>query len=134
NYSGGNGEISSGDGLPKNYIQVENNAKFVMNNLTIIGNTTVPSINLGGTAEDILLQERLMSRNSGGYIGVFNTQGAVEINNSQIKFTVIAVSTRAKGFTLVNEEEVKISTVLNKVIIDDSWANGVYSHGADITI
>src|SRR5690606_30307914 len=79
-----------------------NLSHFTMNNLTIIGNTTVPAVNLGGTAEEILLQERLMSRNSGGYIGVFNTQGAVEINNSQIKFTVIAVSTRAKGFTLVN--------------------------------
>ena len=38
-----------------------------INNLTIIGNTTIPEINYGGSVEDILIQERLMSMNRGTY-------------------------------------------------------------------
>ncbi|MCK9235697.1 MAG: InlB B-repeat-containing protein, partial [Acholeplasmataceae bacterium] len=105
----------------------ENNwiSNWTMNNLSIIGNTTVPSVNFGGTAEEILLQERLMSRNSGGYIGVMVSRGSSTFNNVQVKFSVIGFSNYAHG------EDLEMT--LNHVIVDDSWANSVYMQGATET-
>ncbi len=102
-----------------------NLSHFTMNNLTIIGNTTVPAVNLGGTAEEILLQERLMSRNSGGYIGVMVSNGSSTFNNVQVKFAVIGFSHYAYG--------TGVEMTLNQVIVDDSWANGLYMQGATLT-
>ncbi len=102
-----------------------NLSKFTMNNLTLIGNTTVPAINLGGTAEEILLQERLMSRNSGGYIGIMVSNGSSAFNNVQVKFAVIGFSHYAYGDG--------VQMTLNDVIVDDSWANGLYMQGATLT-
>ena len=108
-----------------------NDSQFTMNNLTIIGNTTVPSVNFGGSAEDILLQERLMSRNSGGHMGVLVMGGSSTFNNVQVKFTTLAFSTSAYGLKS-NDKPVKME--LNKVKVDDNWANGLYMQGATLTV
>ncbi len=98
---------------------------FTINNLQIIGNTTVPSVNFGGTAEEILLQERLMSRNSGGYVGVMISNGSTNFTNMQVRFTVLGFDNNAYG------EDVKMT--LDHIIVDDIWANGLYVYGGSWT-
>ncbi|XFA99085.1 InlB B-repeat-containing protein [Candidatus Izemoplasma sp. B36] len=103
-----------------------NNNNFTMNNLRIIGNTTTPSVNYAGTEEEIYNQERLMSQNSGGILGVVVRNGHASINNTVIGYTVIGVTTNAYGET-TNGDPLLVD--LDYVTIYDSWANSVYLWG-----
>ncbi|MBI9010174.1 MAG: InlB B-repeat-containing protein [Tenericutes bacterium] len=100
-----------------------NNNVFTMNNLKIIGNTTTPSVNYSGTEEEIYNQERLMSQNSGGILGVVVRNGKASLNNLVIGYTVIGVTTNAYGEN-TNHEVLTID--LDYVTIYDSWANSIY--------
>ena len=99
----------------------QNESKLTINNLTIIGNTTIPEINYGGSVEDILIQERLMSMNSGGHIGIKVRNGSSEFNNVEVKFTVI-------GFMNLGYGE-NVEMVLNEVKVSEIWANSFYMQG-----
>lgn len=103
-----------------------NNNQFSMNNLRILGNTTTPSINYGGTEEEIYNQERLMSQNSGGMGGITIRSGKADLNNLIIGYTTIGVTTNAYGENSLNEV---LTTDLDYVSIYDSWANSVYLWG-----
>ena len=100
-----------------------NNNLFSMNNLRIIGNTTTPSINYGGTEEEIFNQERLMSQNSGGMLGVVVRNGKGTLNNLVIGNTNIGVTTNAYGYNNANEV---LTIDLDYVSIYNSWANSIY--------
>lgn len=103
-----------------------NNNQFTMNNLMIIGNTTTPSVNYAGTEEEIYNQERLMSQNSGGMLGVIVRNGKASLNNLVIGYTVIGVTTNAYGEN-TNLEPMVVD--LDYVSIYDSWANSIYLYG-----
>jgi uncharacterized repeat protein (TIGR02543 family) len=100
-----------------------NNNRFTMNNLRVLGNTTTPSVNYGGTEEEIYNQERLMSQNSGGMLGVVIRNGKAELNNLIIGYTTIAVTTNAHG---ENSEQEPLLVDMDYLKIYDSWANSVY--------
>jgi uncharacterized repeat protein (TIGR02543 family) len=103
-----------------------NNNQFNVNNLTVIGNTVTPNINYSGTPDDILLQERLMSKNSGGYVGFIAFNGDINLTNIRIGYTLIGLT--ANGFGFNDLYEPMISN-LNYVQIYESWANSLYAHG-----
>ncbi len=103
-----------------------NNNVFTMNNLRILGNTTTPSINYGGTEEEIYNQERLMSQNSGGMLGVVIRNGKADLNNLIIGYTVIGVTTNAYG---ENSSAEVLTVDMEYLKIYDSWANSVYLWG-----
>ena len=103
-----------------------NNNAFTINNLRLLGNTTTPSVNYGGTQEEIVNQERLMSQNSGGILGVVVRAGKAELNNLVIGYTVIGVTTNAYGENALAEP---LTVDLSDVSIYDSWANSIYLWG-----
>jgi uncharacterized repeat protein (TIGR02543 family) len=109
-----------------------NNNVFTMNNLRVIGNTTTPSVNYAGTEEEIYNQERLMSQNSGGILGVVVRNGKADLNNLIIGYTVIGVTTNAYG---ENTSEEALIVDLDYVSIYDSWANSIYLYaGSGVSI
>ena len=103
-----------------------NNNQFTMNNLKVVGNTTTPSVNYGGTEEEIINQERLMSQNSGGMLGVVIRNGKASLNNLILGYTLIGVTTNAYGESTDHDV---LTVDLDYVTIYDSWANSIYSHG-----
>jgi len=103
-----------------------NNNQFNVNNLTVVGNTVTPSINYGGTPDDILLQENLMSRNSGGYVGFIAFNGDINLTNLRIGYTLIGVTANGFGYNALYEPMI---ANLNYVQIYESWANSLYTHG-----
>jgi uncharacterized repeat protein (TIGR02543 family) len=105
-----------------------NNNHFMMHNLTIIGNTTTPTINYGLSAEEIASQEQLMSRNSGGYNGVIVRNGRSTMHNLRIGYTLIALTNNAYGI----QDEVQAEPIymeVNDVAIYDNWANSIFVWG-----
>ncbi|MFA7560648.1 MAG: InlB B-repeat-containing protein [Candidatus Izemoplasmatales bacterium] len=100
-----------------------NNNRFTMNNLRVLGNTTTPSVNYGGTEEEIYNQERLMSQNSGGMLGVVVRNGKADMNNLIIGYTTIALTTNAYGENSLGDP---LTLDLDYLEIYDSWANSVY--------
>ncbi|MFA6800942.1 MAG: InlB B-repeat-containing protein [Acholeplasmataceae bacterium] len=103
-----------------------NDNQFSMNNLTIISNTTTPSVNYGGTATEISSEERLMSENSGGYLGVVIRSGEGNFNNMNMGSTTIAFTLNAFG---QNSELEPLYTNISYVHIYNSWANSIYLNG-----
>ncbi|MGD9910106.1 MAG: InlB B-repeat-containing protein [Candidatus Izemoplasmatales bacterium] len=103
-----------------------NNNEFTMSNLRLLGNTTTPSINYAGSEEEIANQERLMSQNSGGILGVVVRNGKADLTNMVIAYTVIGVTTNAYG---ENSSALPLTVDLSYVSIYDSWANSVYLWG-----
>ena len=102
--------------------------EFNISNLQIIGNTTIPTVNFGATASEILQQEQLMSKNSGGYVGIYSEHGTSNYTNLNIVYTVIAISHNSYGFSnqaLTN----KIVGHMDKLVVSDTWANSLYGHG-----
>jgi len=105
-----------------------NNNHFKMNNLTIIGNTTTPSINYGLSSEEISNQETLMSRNSGGYNGIIVRNGSSTFNNLRVGYTLIAFTNNANGIKNdVNNDPIYMEVNYNKVY--DNWANSFFVWG-----
>ena len=103
-----------------------NNNQFTMNNLIVKGNTSTPYVDFSGTAEEIEIQERLMSRNSGGYTGVMVASGSSNLNNLIIFNTVIAVTNNAFGY---KTDTMPTYITMDYVKVYNSWANSLYSHG-----
>lgn len=102
-----------------------NNNQFDMNNLIIKGNTSTPYIDFSGTAEEIEIQERLMSKNSGGYGGIIASSGTFGFNNLYIFNAIIAVTNNAYGY---NDEAVPTYVTLDYLKADNIWANTLYLH------
>ncbi|MFA7589404.1 MAG: InlB B-repeat-containing protein, partial [Acholeplasmataceae bacterium] len=107
-----------------------NNSEFNIKNLQILGNTTIPSVNFGGTAEEILQQEQLMSRNSGGYIGIMVSNGTANYTNLDIRFTVIGIMHDSFGYKDSAETIPMELGQINFVKINDNWANSIYTRGS----
>ena len=110
-------------GVNNNALGTTNNNYFSVNNLTVKGNTQTPYVDFSGTAEEIEIQERLMSRNSGGYIGFYMQKGEIDFTNTVIFNTVIAISNIAYGY--------KTDLTPNYMTLDylkvyNSWANSLY--------
>lgn len=109
-----------------------NDSRFTTNNLRILGNTTTPSINYGGTEEEIQNEERLMSQNSGGMLGIVIRSGKADLNNLVIGYTNIGVTTNAHGETTDLDP---LTVDMDYLMIYDSWANSIYGWGSSgITI
>ncbi|MDD4354958.1 MAG: InlB B-repeat-containing protein, partial [Candidatus Izemoplasmatales bacterium] len=102
-----------------------NNNQFHMNNLVVKGNTSIPYIDFTGTAEEIEIQERLMSKNSGGYNGVIVRSGTAELNNLFVFNTVIAVTNNAFGENTLGDPTY---ITLDYLKTDNIWANTLYLH------
>ncbi len=100
------------------------------NNLTIIGNTTTPSVNYSLSADEILFQEQLMSRNSGGMAGIMTRNGSTYLENVNIGYTGIAVFVTSYGYLL--DGATPVSTNLDYVRLYDSWANSIYYYGSPL--
>ncbi|MFA7075905.1 MAG: InlB B-repeat-containing protein [Candidatus Izemoplasmatales bacterium] len=113
-------------GVKNTALGTTNNNEFSVNNLVIKGNTSTPYIDFGGTPEEIEIQERLMSRDSGGYLGIIVANGESNLNNLIVFNTLIGVTNNAYGYktdltpTYVNADYFKIY---------NSWANSFYLHG-----
>ena len=103
-----------------------NNNQFTMNNLIVKGNTSTPYVDFSGTAEEIEIQERLMSKNSGGYTGVMVASGSSNLNNLVIFNTVIAVTNNAFGY---KTDTMPTYITMDYVKVYNSWANSLYAHG-----
>lgn len=99
-------------------------------NLTVLGNTTTPSVNYSLSAEEILFQEQLMSRNSGGLAGIMTRNGTTYLENVNVGYTGIAVFVTAYGYQL--DGITPVSTNLNHVRLYDSWANSIYDFGSPL--
>ncbi len=109
---------------------VNNDNSVYYSNLTVIGNTTTPSVNYSLSAEEILFQEQLMSRNSGGLAGIMTRNGSTYLNNVNIGYTGIAVFITPYGYQLDGTSPV--STNLDFVRLYDSWANSIYNFGSPL--
>ncbi|MDY0074644.1 MAG: hypothetical protein RBR75_02005, partial [Acholeplasmataceae bacterium] len=105
-----------------------NNNQLNVNNLILKGNTSTPYVDFDGTVEQIELQERLMSKNSGGYIGFFVEHGRTDFNNMVIMNTVIAVTHNSYGLNTLNEPTY---AYYDHVKVYNSWANSLYTHGGN---
>lgn len=105
-----------------------NNSTFDISNLQIIGNTTVPGMNTGQTAEEILQEEQLMSKNSGGYVGIRVDEGKATYTNLNIGYTVIAITTNSFRY---EQDDVEVFSIaeIEYVNLYESWANSIYSNG-----
>ncbi len=89
------------------------------NNLTILGNTQTPSVNFSTDQSQIEASIELMSRNSGGYVGIGSYYGTqVNLDNVVIGATTIAVTSAYHSIATINN-----ATIYN------SWANSIYGHG-----
>jgi len=109
-------------------VLINNDNAVYYSNLTILGNTTTPSVNYSLSAEEILYQEQLMSINSGGLAGVMTRNGSTYLENVNIGYTTIACFLTAYGYKL--DGVTSISTNTNYVRIYDSWANSFYDYGS----
>lgn len=98
---------------------IESNSTLNLNDLSLVGNTTVPSLNSSSEAE---LQSSLdiMNRNSGGYLGTFLGFGAdLVVDNSVINNTTIAVK-------LGNGDcDVKLDYFYSEA----NWSNAIFNQG-----
>ncbi|TVP94276.1 MAG: hypothetical protein EA374_07610 [Acholeplasmatales bacterium] len=106
-----------------------NDNHLEVNNLTLLGNTTTPAINYGLSAEEIANQERLMSRNSGGYNGLMVRNGSSTFNNLRVGYMLIPFFNVAHGAQDINQT-LPVMMTLDAVRVYESWANSVYMHGA----
>jgi len=103
-----------------------NDSSFTMNNLIVKGNTSTPYVDFSGTPEDIEIQERLMSKNSGGYTGIMISAGSAYLDNLVVLNTVIAIYNTTYGYktnldpTLITVDYVKTY---------NNWANTIYLNG-----
>ena len=104
-----------------------NNNHVAFNNLSIVGNTATPSINYSQSAEEILLAEALMSRNSGGYVGITIRNGNSEIYNTNIGLCTIGLTTNAYGMT--SEGDI-VNTYINYSLFYNEWANSIFGWAA----
>ncbi len=100
-----------------------NNNHVAFNNLTLVGNTSTPAINYSQSAEEILLAEQLMSRNSGGYVGITVRAGNSHIFNSNIGLMTIGVTTNAYGLTT---EGAIVTTHIDHSTFYNEWANSIF--------
>ena len=100
-----------------------NNNNVAFNNLTLVGNTSTPSINYSQSAEEILLAEQLMSRNSGGYVGITIRNGNSHIYNSNIGLMTIGVTTNAYGYTTGGDI---VTTHIDHSTFYNEWANSIF--------
>ena len=100
-----------------------NNNHVAFNNLTLVGNTSTPAINYSQSAEEILLAEQLMSRNSGGYVGITVRNGNSHIFNSNIGLMTIGVTTNAYGYTTGGEI---VTTHIDHSTFYNEWANSIF--------
>lgn len=107
-----------------------NNNTVRYNNLTVLGNTTTPSVNYSLSADEILFQEQLMSRNSGGMAGIMTRNGSTYLDNVNIGYTGIAVFVTSYGYLL--DGATPVSTNLDYVRVYDSWANSIYDYGSPL--
>jgi uncharacterized repeat protein (TIGR02543 family) len=105
-----------------------NNNQFHVNNLIVKSNTSTPYVDFDGTAEQIEIQERMMSRNSGGYVGFFVEHGMANYTNLVIFNAVIAITNNAYG---INSSNVPTYATLDHVYVYNSWANSIYTHGGN---
>jgi uncharacterized repeat protein (TIGR02543 family) len=107
---------------------INNDNKVNYRNLTVLGNTTTPSINYSLSADEILFQEQLMSRNSGGLAGMMIRNGSMYLENVNVGYTGIAIFITPYGYKL--DGVTPVSTNLDYVKLFDSWANSVYNFGS----
>lgn len=105
----------------------ENDNKFTVENLTILGNTSTPQVNYGQSAEEIINQEQLMSKNSGGYLGIVVRNGSSYFENIRVGFTLIAFTNNAYGQDI---NTVPVHMTLNYVEMFDQWANSMYAYSS----
>jgi uncharacterized repeat protein (TIGR02543 family) len=103
-----------------------NDSSFTMNNLIVKGNTSTPYVDFSGTPEDIEIQERLMSKNSGGYTGVMIRAGSAYLDNLVVLNTVIAIFNTTYGYK-TNLDPTLIT--IDYVKTYNNWANTIYLHG-----
>ena len=95
---------------------ISSNSKLTVNNIRITGNTTRPTVDYSSNNTSNAIE--LMSRNSGGYIGVNTYYGSeLNINNSIITNTTVGAIASIESTLNVN----------NTSIID-SWSNGIYCY------
>ncbi|MDD4184416.1 MAG: InlB B-repeat-containing protein [Candidatus Izemoplasmatales bacterium] len=106
-------------------IGITNNNDFSINNLVLKGNTSTPYVDFSGTPEEIEIQERLMSRNSGGYTGIIIANGASSFTNMYVFNTVIAITNNAYGY---NSNMEPTYVMIDYMKTDNNWANTFYLH------
>lgn len=104
--------------------------KVTYRNLTLLGNTTTPSVNYALSADEIAYQEQLMARNSGGFVGFLNRKGSISAENVNVGYTTIAFFYTAYGTLLDGTTPVSMNVSSSR--IHDSWANSFYIHGATV--
>jgi len=107
---------------------VNNDNSVTYNNLTLLGNTTTPNVNYSLSADEILEQEELMSRNSGGFTGIMTRNGTTNLNNVNIGYTTIALFLTAYGYQ--NDGVTPIATNVDYIRTYDLWANSFYDFGS----
>lgn len=106
-----------------------NNNNISFNNLTLIGNTATPYINYSQSAEEILLAEQLMSRNSGGYVGITIRNGNSHIYNTNIGLMTIGLTTNAYGLT---SESQLVGAHLDYCTFYNEWANSIFGWASSL--
>lgn len=100
-----------------------NNNQIAFNNLTLVGNTSTPYINYSQSAEEILLAEQLMSRNSGGYVGITIRNGNAHIYNTNIGLMTIGLTTNAYGLTSNDD---LVGVYVEYCTFYNEWANSIF--------
>jgi len=94
---------------------------FVVNDLTLFGNTKTPSVNFDADSDKVQSAITLMNKNSGGYCGIRGDMGSnVIVDNCVITNTTIALFLASKGTISVNSS-----------YIYSSWANSLYCYGGN---
>lgn len=106
-----------------------NNNHVSFNNLTLIGNTSTPYINYSQSAEEILLAEQLMSRNSGGYVGITIRNGNSHIYNTNIGLMTIGLTTNAYGMT---SDSQLVGAHVDYCIFYNEWANSIFGWASSL--
>jgi len=111
-------------------VTINNDNEVSYKNLTVIGNTTTPYVNYSLSAEEILEQEILMSRNSGGFTGIMTRNGNTILDNVNIGYTTIAMFMTAYGYQ--TDGVTPIGVTANNLRTYEAWANSFYNYGSPL--
>ncbi|MDR2822605.1 MAG: InlB B-repeat-containing protein [Acholeplasmatales bacterium] len=114
--------------------QINNNVLSIKN-LRIVGNTTLPEENYssGQTPEDILNQQQLMRKNSGGFDIIRALYGNIKVKNVIISSGVIGIYIDTTASTTLLQEgdvtPVRRATFaeIDYALISDIWGNSIYA-------